>query len=329
MKKLLITGATGFIGGFLTSKAVNQNFEVYVSIRKNSDLSQIKHLPLKYIELDFTSVSKMKEMLSEIQPDFIIKNAGLTKAKTQYELDLVNADYAENLAIAALESVPNLSKYIYISSLASYGPADTKNAEIVADHHEPQPVTMYGISKLKAEQKLKSIVGLPYIILRPTAVYGPREKDLYTVFKMVNAGLSLYSGNGLQKLTFIYIDDLIEFILAVCETKEIKKCYFVSDGNVYNSIQLNKFIALSLGKKTVKFGLPLPLLTFVAYISELSGKISGKIPPLNLDKLNEIKANNWQCDVQTLIKDTGYQPITFLQEGVQKTVDWYRKNNWL
>jgi nucleoside-diphosphate-sugar epimerase len=329
LEKLLITGATGFIGGFLVEMAVKQNFEVYVSVRKSSDLSQIKHLPIKYVELDLSSTSQMKEILKDIKPDYIINNAGLTKAKTQAELDLVNAEYAGNLAIAAVESIPDLKKYIYISSLASYGPAETKNAEIVADHHDPQPVTMYGISKLKAEKKLMSIKGLPYIILRPTAVYGPREKDLYTVFKMVNAGFSLFSGDGKQKLTFVYIDDLIQFILAVCKSKETNKCYFVTDGKVYNSLELNKYIATSLSKKTVKFGLPLPVLTLVAYISELSGKISGKIPPLNLDKLNEIKARNWQCDVQTLIKDTGYQPITFLEEGVRKTCEWYKKNNWL
>ncbi len=325
----MITGATGFIGGFLVEMAVKQNFEVYVSVRKNSDLSQIKHLPVKYVELDLASIAQMKEILGNIKPDYIINNAGLTKAKTQEELNLVNAGYAGNLAIAAVESVPNLKKYVYISSLASYGPADTKNAEVIADHHAPQPVTMYGVSKLNAENKLKSIQGLPYIILRPTAVYGPREKDLYTVFKMVNAGFSLFSGDGKQKLSFVYIDDLVQFILAVCKSKEVNKSYFVSDGNVYNSLDLNKFIQTSLCKKTVKFGLPLPLLTLVAYISELSGKITGKIPPLNLDKLNEIKAHNWQCDVQTLINDTGYRPQTFLEEGVRKTCDWYKKNNWL
>lgn len=329
MEKLLITGATGFIGGFLVDMAVKQNFDVYVSVRKNSDLSQIKHLPIKYITLDFTSIENMKEVLAEIKPAYIINNAGLTKAKTQQELDTVNADYAANFAIAAIQSLPNLKKYVYISSLASYGPADSKGEDIVADHQTPQPVTMYGKSKLKAESMLKEIQNLPYIILRPTAVYGPRERDLYTVFKMVKSGLALYSGNGQQKLTFVYIDDLVQLILAVCKTKEAKKCYFVSDGNVYNSIVLNEYIASSLSKKTVKFGLPLPLLTVIAYVSELTGKISGKIPPLNRDKLNEIKANNWQCDVKPLFNDTGYQPKVLLKEGIQKTVDWYKNNNWL
>lgn len=325
----MITGATGFIGGFLVEAAVKQNFDVYVSVRKNSDLTQIKQFPIKYISLDFTSIDAMKAVLSEVQPDYIINNAGLTKAKTQQELDTVNADYAANLASAAVQSLPNLKKYVYISSLASYGPADTKGEDVVADHQIPQPVTMYGKSKLKAENLLKDIQNLPFIILRPTAVYGPRERDLYTVFKMVNTGLSLYSGSGQQKLTFVYIDDLVQLILAVCKTKDVKKCYFVSDGNVYNSIILNENIALSLSKKTLKFGLPLPLLTIVAYISELTGKISGKIPPLNLDKLNEIKANNWQCEVKPLFDDTGYKPKVFLKEGIKKTVDWYKNNNWL
>jgi nucleoside-diphosphate-sugar epimerase len=329
LNRLLITGATGFIGGFLVEEAVKQGYEVIVSKRKNSDISQINHLPITFVELDLSSVDQMSSILSKVKPDFIINNAGLTKSKHQSELNKINAEYAEHLAIAAMQSVPDLKKYVYISSLASYGPADTKNADVIIDAHDPQPVTMYGISKLLAEKKLKNIDRLPYIILRPTAVYGPREKDLYTVFKMVNNGLALYSGNGKQKLTFVYIDDLVQFILAVCKIEVSQKSYFVCDGKNYTSIELNKFIATSLCKKTVKFGLPLPILTLVATVSELVGKISGKVPPLNLDKLNEIKANNWQCDVETLIKDTGYKPQTFLEEGIAKTVNWYKNNNWL
>jgi nucleoside-diphosphate-sugar epimerase len=329
LNRLLITGATGFIGGFLVEEAVKQGYEVIVSKRKNSDVSQINHLPITFVELDLSSVEQMRSILSKVKPDFVINNAGLTKSKHQSELNKINAEYAEHLAIAAMQSVPDLKKYVYISSLASYGPADTKNADVIIDAHDPQPVTMYGISKLLAEKKLKNIDRLPYIILRPTAVYGPREKDLYTVFKMVNNGLALYSGNGKQKLTFVYIDDLVQFILAVCKIEVSQKSYFVCDGKNYTSIELNKFIATSLCKKTVKFGLPLPILTLVATVSELVGKISGKVPPLNLDKLNEIKANNWQCDVETLIKDTGYKPQTFLEEGIAKTVKWYKNNNWL
>ncbi len=329
LKKILITGATGFIGGFLVEQAVLQGFEVVVSVRKKSDLSYIKHLTIEYTELDLSSIEKMIPVLSGIQPNYIINNAGLTKAKTQKELDLVNGDYAENLALAAMQAVPNLEKYVYVSSLASYGPAETKNAEIIKNEHTPEPITMYGHSKLKAETKLKAINGLPYIILRPTAVYGPREKDLFTVFKMINNGIAAHSGSGDQKLTFVYIDDLVQFLLAACTTKVTKKCYFVTDGNFYTAKELNRNIALNLNKKTLNFGLPLPILTAVAYVSELVGKISGTIPPLNLDKLNEIKAKNWQCEVLSLYNDLDYNPKTFLPEGIAKTCEWYKKNKWL
>ena len=329
MQKLLITGATGFIGGFLTEAAVNNGYEVIVSVRKSSDLTYIKDLKVEHVSLDFTSIASMVAKLSEIKPDFIIHNAGLTKSDSQNQLDTVNANFPYNLALAATQSGIVLKKFVYLSSLASYGPADQQSDDMIREMHSPKPITMYGQSKLKAEKLLKSIDTLPYIILRPTAVYGPREKDLFTVFKMVSNHLALHSGNGKQQLTFIYISDLISLILQSLTTSAVKKSYFVSDGQCYSPTQLNHEIAKNLGVKTIKIGLPLPVITVLGYISEAFGKLNGHIPSLNRDKVNEIKAKNWRCEIEELVKDMQYTPKVMLEEGVKMTVKWYKENNWL
>jgi len=176
---------------------------------------------------------------------------------------------------------------------------------------------------------LKEIPNLPYIILRPTAVYGPREKDLFSVFKMVASGLGLYTGKGNQKLTFIHVYDLVELIIRLAENEVVAKSYFVSDGQTYSPTELNSIIAKNLGKKIVNFGLPLWLVNIVAYLSEWVGKISGKVPALNVDKLHEIKALNWQCDVEALYRDTQYTPQYKLEKGIAETVQWYKTNNWI
>lgn len=328
METLLITGATGFVGGFLVERAVNEGYRVIVTKRKNSDLQYIRQFPIEYTEFDFDDVESMTTELKKLKPDYIILNAGLTKAKTQKELDKVNCDYSMNLFEACKHSGIPVKKMIYISSLASYGPVDLHNDIMVRDQHEPQPVTMYGRSKLKAEERIKKY-DLPWIILRPTAVYGPREKDLFTVFKMTSKGLSMHIGDGNQKLTFIYISDLAELVIRTLKINKAKSSYFVGDGNEYNAKELNLFIEQSLNRKNIKIGLPLWLVTIIAYISEIVGKISGQLPALNRDKLNEIKANNWIMDVEPLFRETGYIPQTKLKEGVEITTKWYKENNWI
>jgi nucleoside-diphosphate-sugar epimerase len=325
---LLITGATGFVGGYLVEKAITNGFKVVATRRKNSDLQYINHLPLKYVEFDFSDSDSMAIHLKEINPSFIILNAGLTKAKTQSELDLVNCDYSIQLCEACIKANIDLKKIIYISSLASYGPADLHHDTKVRDTHTPQPVTMYGRSKLKAEEKIKKM-DLPWIILRPTAVYGPREKDLFTVFKMTSKGLSLHIGKGDQKLTFIYIEDLVELVIRTLKTNKTKISYFVGDGEEYTAKELNLFIEHSLNRKNIKIGLPLWLVTIIAYISEFVGNISGNLPALNRDKLHEIKANNWLMDVEPIFEDTGYRPKTKLKNGVEITTQWYKNNKWI
>ncbi len=329
MAKVLIVGATGFIGSKLVEAAVNQGFEVTVSVRSSSNTSKIDHLNIKKVQLNFTDIDQMAKIIADLKPDFVINNAGVTKAKTQAEYDKVNVQYAVNLANACMKSGVDLKKYIYISSLAAHGPADLQNENILRVQQSPNPVTKYGISKLKAENQLKNVEGLKYLFLRPTAVYGPEERDLYTVFKMVNSGLGMYSGDGDQKLTFIFIDDLINIILRTLDEQNVNKSYFVTDGKSYSPKELNRFISQALGKKILQFGLPLPLINLIATISEFFGKFSKTVPPLNLDKVNEIKAKNWTCEIDSLTRDLNYTPKVFLEEGINKTVTWYRANKWL
>ena len=328
-QKLLITGATGFVGGFLTEEAVNRGYEVVVSARKSSDLTYIRHLPITYTDLNFSSQEILQQQLLEIKPDFIIHNAGLTKAKTQQELDKVNADNTFNFANASSVLGRDLQKFLFVSSLAAYGPAEFQSTGIVEIESKPNPVTMYGRSKLKAETKLRELNDLPLLTIRPTAVYGPREKDLYLVYKTINKGLQMHIGKGDQKLTFIYVIDLVNYMLELLKSNETHKSYFATDGKLYTSKEFNQLIGRNLGQKTLKFGLPLPLLNVGAYVSEFFGNFSKNTPTLNIDKLNEITAKSWNCDFQPLINATNYQPQYDLEAGVKETIEWYRKNNWL
>ncbi|MFZ1751544.1 MAG: NAD(P)-dependent oxidoreductase [Saprospiraceae bacterium] len=328
-KKILITGANGFIGTYLIEKSISLGMDVYCAVRANSNITSIKDTAASIITVDYHDIPEMTKMMAEYQFDYIIHNVGLTKSPDPDAYMRVNKDLLVNLVEAIKKSNLKISKLLFVSSLASYGPADFQTGSIVRDDSKPHPVTHYGRSKLAAENYLRSQSDIPYIILRPTAVYGPGEKDLLNVFQLVNKRIDIHPGLMPGKFTFIYIKDLTELIMAALMSDQKNKGYFATDGNIYLSNALSGFIAEALQKRTLKIKIPIFLLKGIAYASEKVAGYWDSYPPLNVDKMNEIKAKNWNCDVSNLQKDLGWEAQYDLQKGVVETVAWYKKHKWL
>jgi len=180
--KILITGASGFVGGFIVEKALRQNFEVYAGIRKTSNTQYLKDENINLFIMDFEEEEKLRIALIKESFDYIVLNAGITKAKHESIFFKVNAGFTRKFCKILIEEDIIPKKLIYISSLAAYGPADYQKGQILNSESVPHPVTKYGKSKLQAEEFIKSFHTIPSIIFIPTAVYGPRDKDLVTVF---------------------------------------------------------------------------------------------------------------------------------------------------
>jgi len=329
MKKILITGATGFIGSFLVEKAIKSGFEVYAGIRLNSNIQIFKDKQVKFLELDFANIKGLIQQLSQIRFDFIIHNAGITQSLHKAEFYKVNYQYTRNFIEALIETGNIPEKFIYTSSLAAFGPGNPNTNIPICNEDVPNPVTSYGKSKLMAEEYIKSISDFPYIILRPTAVYGPREKNLLTVFKTINMGLEPYLGFKKQHVSFIFIHDLVDVFFKIIESDVCKKEYFISDGNDYSTEDLNQLIRYYLRKRTFKIRIPLFLVRVFAFISGLFSSLSGKISIFNLEKVNELECTNWICDINPLIKDTGFKAKFNLDEGIRQTIEWYKTNKGL
>ncbi|MDP9078534.1 MAG: NAD(P)-dependent oxidoreductase [Bacteroidota bacterium] len=326
-QRVLITGASGFVGYHLIEEALKNNLEVFAAVRKSSKIDHLKDLDIKYTYPDFTNLQALKENMIENKYDYIIHAAGVTRARSVEEYNTINADYTYNLALAAVESNIGLKKIVLVSSLAAIGPHNDLNG-IITGNATPNPVTAYGRSKLLAEEKLKSIDGLNYTILRPTGVYGPRDKDIFIFFKQVSKRFEPYIGNIEQNLSLIYVTDLAKVAIKALYAGN-KLAYNLSDGNFYSRYELGNITKQVLKLKTFKIHLPVNFVKLIANIAEKISSLRNQAAVLNVEKLNELMAINWNCDITPAKVDLGFNPVYDLKAGVTETLKWYKANKWL
>jgi len=332
MKKILITGASGFIGSSLVEEALKRGYEVYAGVRSTSSKKYLDDNRIKFFEIDFTNSEKLEQNLDEFRKqhgrfDYVIHNAGITKAKKVTDYFTVNAQYTKHLADALINKGMIPEKFVYMSSLAAIGPGLT---EFPIKHtDEPKPVTSYGRSKLESENYLRSLAGFPYIIIRPTAVYGPRDKDIFILLKMLNQRFEPYIGFGRQILSFVHVKDLARAIFLALESPHKQRTYFISDGSSYDSRTFNSIAKKYLGKKTISVTIPISVVRPIAFTTETISALFGNTAILNRERVREFEARNWAVDIQPLREDTGFKAEYDLENGMKETIAWYKANGWL
>jgi nucleoside-diphosphate-sugar epimerase len=227
------------------------------------------------------------------------------------DFEKVNYLFTRRFIEALQESNAVPSKFILMSSLSAF----------------PNPESAYGQSKLKAEHFLESQTNFPYIILRPTGVYGPRDKDYLLMLKTVDAGWDVTAGFEPQKLTFIYVKDLVKTVFLALESPGTNKAYFVADGNVYACEAYTQIVKTALGKTfTISVRIPLFVLKTISVLSEGFAHLTKKPSTLNRDKYKIMKQRDWTCDVFPLQRDLGFRADYDLERGIAECVEWYRGN---
>ena len=330
--KILITGASGFIGSFIVEEALKRGFETWAAVRKSSSREWLKDERIHFIELNLSSKAQLVEQLRGMDFDYVVHAAGVTKCLNKADFHRINTEGTKNLAEALLEVKMPLKRFVFVSSLSIFGAIrEQQPYEEIRESDTPQPNTAYGHSKLEAEQYLDSLGShIPYIILRPTGVYGPREKDYFIMAKSIQQHSDFAVGYKRQDITFVYVEDVVQAVFLALEKGEDGRKYFLSDGEVYQSTTFSDLIHEDLGRPWwIRITAPVWVLRIVTFCGEYIGRMTGKVTALNNDKYNILKQRNWRCDIQPAIDELGYQPKVKLEEGVRRSIKWYKDNKWL
>ena len=335
MASILVTGASGFIGSFVVEEALKRRYSVWAGIRSTSSKKYLRERKIHFLELDFAHPNELRAQLSGHKGtynkfDYIIHCAGVTKCTDRMMFDHVNYLQTKYFidTLKELNMIPK--KFIYVSTLSVFGPVRERDYTPIHASDVPSPNTDYGWSKLKAELYIQSIPGFPYVIYRPTGVYGPRESDYFLMAKSIRKHLDFAAGFRRQDLTFVYVKDVVQAIFLGIEKDVVRKTYFLSDGNVYKSRTFSDLIQKELGDPfVIRVKCPLIVLKVVSLLAEFVANSSGKSSTLNSDKYKIMKQRNWRCDIAPTINDLGYVPKYDLEKGLRETIAWYKEEGWL
>jgi len=322
--KALVTGGTGFIGSHLIEFLLSQNIEVTALVRNLNNLKWIKDLDIQFIKGDLFSVPPLPADI-----EYVFHAAGLTKTSKTADYYTVNqqgtASFLEALRLQKIHP----KRVIYLSSVAASGPSS--EGKPVRESAPPQPITHYGKSKLLGElEALKFKDFFPLVILRISAVYGPRDPDTLNYFKFMKRGLLPSLGSKQRRLSLCYVKDVIR-ALHLSSQKEVKsgEIFNIADQNPYSWDDMGENIGRRLGKKLRKVNVPFALVFLAALVIDLMSKIRRSPSIFGRDKFKDMKQSAWIADTGKAAEMLSFRSQYSLEKGIQETVDWYLENNWL
>ncbi|MFZ5907248.1 MAG: NAD-dependent epimerase/dehydratase family protein [Nitrospirota bacterium] len=319
--KALVTGASGFIGSHLCEELVRRGYRITCLSRQASSLAWIENLDIDLVKGDCTQIETLRKAVGGF--DYVFHLAGLTKASSSGEFFCINTQGTDNLIQAVAEHNPGLKRFVYLSSLAAAGPSATKHP--LCEDALPSPVSDYGKSKLEGEKAvLRFAKKLPVTILRPPAIYGPRDRDMLLIFRMIKKGIFFDLGKCYYSL--LYVDDLVQGIISCAEnTKAEGKVYFLCDTKYYTGDEIAMHISDALAVKAFPLRVPKFLMPIFAFLGERFNR-QGII---NRDRVKDFRHAYWICNAQKAREEIGFLPKVGLREGIQWTADWYRIHQWL
>ena len=325
MSRVLVTGGTGFIGSHLVEHLIERGDKVRCLVREQSNRRWLEGLPVDYCFGDIRDFDSLPLAVDGV--DYVFHLAAAKSSLHENDIYQINSVGTANLLKTVIKYNPGIKRFVYISSLAAVGPSSSM---LTREEDSAHPITAYGKSKLAGEKSVLSFSQkMPVTIIRPPAVYGPKDYDFLIFYRCAAKHVRLIICFKKKGVSFIYIDDLIQgIILAAGSPKAIGQVYFlVSDIHV-SCQELTGLIAQAMNKKTISMYLPCPMMYLLAFIGETFHRVYGQNPLLDRQKARDLCERYWICDGSKAERDLGFKPNVCLREGIERCTAWYRETGW-
>jgi len=322
--KAFVTGGTGFAGSHLIDSLLSKGHEVTALARSRSRAVRLIEAGVQIVDGDLDD--KQALLKATEGQDVVFHVAGLVAARNEQEYMRVNRDGTRHVVDAARAT--GVSRAILVSSLAAAGPSEPGRP--LAGHESPSPLTAYGRSKLAAEEVV-SRSGLPWTIVRPPMIYGPRDTEVLKVFKVARSGVVPVFGSRQQELSAIYAPDLAEALVRVAtEPGTLGRTYYACHPRVFTSEEFARAVGKAVRRPNVRIvRLPAGLTRGLLGLTGTIARMSGRATILNRDKSRELLQAAWTCDPGLLRRDTGWEAVFDIGAGTEATAAWCRKKEWI
>ena len=321
--RALVTGATGFVGSHLAEALRRGGHQVTVLARSAAKAESLKALGMRVVMGDLHDTAALTRA-TEGQ-DVVFHVAGVIAARNEAEFLRANRDGTANVLEASGQA--GRPRIVLVSSMAAAGPSSPGKPHV---GNEPaRPVTAYGRSKLAAEEVVTASA-LPWTIIRPPTVYGPRDQEVLKVFRIARWGVAPVFGDGSQELSAIHGGDLADSLIATATADAtIGKTYYPCHPEVVTSAGLVRAIAAAMGRRVAVVGVPRPVGRALLMLTETGARCTGQATILTADKANEFFQSAWTGDPTPLLRDSGWRAAHDLTSGLTETYHWYRSAGWL
>jgi nucleoside-diphosphate-sugar epimerase len=326
--RFLVTGSSGLLGGHVVELLSARGDRVRALVRRTSNRQHLQTFPnVEVFEGAIDRIEGLAEAMDGV--DAIVHCAGVVKARSSDEFFAVNVGGTSNVVQAARALKGKLRRFVHVSSLEAVGPS-SDGRPVPAD--QENPVTAYGRSKLAAEKVvLAAKDDLPVTVLRPGAIYGPRDREILEAFRAIRLGLLPLIDHGRAKGMWIYATDCASACIRAVEAEVPSgRAYFVDDGcGPIDQKQMLTDAEAALGRRAVvRSSLPVPVLMTVARGLEVFGRLTNRPVMLTREKANMLLMD-WICSSENTRRELDWEPKVAWREGVERTVRWYRDNGWL
>lgn len=327
MKTVLVTGASGFVGGHVVEALARNGIRPRCLVRQTSWLDYIKDLSPEIVMGDVTSPASLETAVEGV--DGVIHCAGVIRALSLPEFMRVNADGCSNLYRACLAKNPSVRRIIHISSLTAFGPSVAGRP--VQEGQERRPVSHYGSSKLAGQRIAEDYMDrLPIVILVPPAVYGPFDKAFLELFACVKRGFALTIGREERWASLIYAKDLARAVLACLESeKAVGNAYLLEDGHPYAWREVAAAVGQAMHKSHVRVPIPPMMAKAACAFIGFAARCTGKPAFLDRDRLNDFLQPSWTCSSGKIRAELSFAPQYTLGQGIAETYRWYTEHKWL